>query len=211
MSRRIYYVVATSRTGSTWLCKMLASSGVAGCPQEFGWYTFDPFQLSARWNQHADDDPFGSKVTCDELVRLWGREMSIDECRDCRIVWLRRRDRLAQAVSLYRASESNCWYIGLGEDVPAAIGRVPFDREKIIERYQQIECQEALIGHWLSRHAVPFLEIWYEDLVADPDGVTRSVLAFLEFDSRVSLTIDHSKRMGDATTDDWIRRMRDGD
>jgi len=133
--------------------------------------------------------------------------MSIEDCRNCRIVWMRRHHRVAQAISLYRANESNCWHISAGEASPESIRNVPFDRAKIIERLNQIQCHDALLDHWLAHHEQPVMQVWYEDLVDNPEGVTRNVLEFLGFDSRVPFIVDHYERMAGETTHEWIEMI----
>ena len=124
-----------------------------------------------------------------------------------RFLHLRRADVLAQAVSWARAEQSHYWHPG-EERVPGEREPV-FDRRLIADLVDRIEHHEAAWRAWFSEHGVDPFEIRYEDLAADPVGLTRSVLSVLGLsptDGQPITVQDH--RQADTLNADWIQRMR---
>lgn len=123
-----------------------------------------------------------------------------------RFLHLRRADVLAQAVSWARAEQSHYWHPG-EERVPG--GREPvFDRRLIAELADRIDDHEAAWQAWFTEHGVDPLDIGYEELAADPVGLTRSVLSFLGLSPTDGQPITvQDRRQADTLNADWIRRM----
>jgi len=186
---------------------MLTSTGVAGRPREHLWYRFDAVQLQREWSRFDAADPFGTKLTFAELVRIWELLSAADRAA-CRIVWMRRRDRLAQAVSRYRAQESNCWNFRSGQSVPRAHRMVRFNAERILAHHRDLETQDRQLNHWLDSHDIPFLQVCYEDLVDDAEGIARCVLRFLQLPADVPLRTECYVRLADDISQEWMDRLR---
>lgn len=160
-----YLICSTQRSGSTYLCELLASTGVAGNPQEYfearaetglpphpgyflaglprtgagirddlrptdgpdysdlrtvdGWAahlerTFrlgttgnGVFGAKLMWNQVPDIEVHAAALP--EFVGLTGSELLEALFGHPSYVWMRRRDKVRQAISLWRALQTRTW------------------------------------------------------------------------------------------------------
>jgi trehalose 2-sulfotransferase len=184
----VYLIASTPRCGSHMLGHALIEAGDLGVPLEYlnpwnmqEWNTRlwtsgvlpmlreivrrrtspkGTFGLKAHWSQF---EPFSDGALLDEFggVKL--------------AIWLRRRDLLAQAVSLYVAASSGKWISGARQERD-----VVFDFDAIYRAGDTIRAQNAAWKAFFVCHPqLPLLEVAYEDLVADPDAELAKVADFL--------------------------------
>ncbi|HET6534344.1 MAG TPA: Stf0 family sulfotransferase [Actinoplanes sp.] len=127
-----------------------------------------------------------------------------------RYIRVRRDDVLAQAVSWLRAEQTQVWYVGDGDETGGGAGGQPrFDRDGIDELLRTIEEHNAGWDAWFAANGIQPYAVRYEDLDADPVGVTRGILGFLGLDLPAGRAIvAQHRRQGDALNDEWIRRYR---
>jgi LPS sulfotransferase NodH len=93
---------------------------------------------------------------------------------DVRWLWLRRADRLAQAISWEIADQTRA-YTSL---VPAE--RAPmYSVAAITKRMARIEAEETAWQSFFDADAIEPLSIWYDDLTAEPAATVRSVADFI--------------------------------
>jgi hypothetical protein len=120
-----------------------------------------------------------------------------------KVIDLRRRDTLAHAVSIYTAQTTKRFHIWSESQLKDYMAStVPLNERQLLKCYQEIM---ALSNCW-DRFAVPpeqSLTVFYEDLMNDPMGVGRDVLAFLGISAQ-SLMIQ-SKRIWKMTRPDAER------
>jgi LPS sulfotransferase NodH len=233
---RAYVVCSTQRSGSTYLCNLLASTGVAGNPQEFfeamaetgvppqarfflaglpgsgadpgdlprpyeppeysdltlvdGWRAHlersfrlgttanGVFAAKLMWNQLPEMQWHATALP--ELAGLEGRELLDAVFGPADYVWIRRRDKVRQSISLWRALQSGAWRRERGDDgaAPAEL-RYSFDAIEHLRR--RLAADDAAWGRFFADAATAPLEFHYEDDVApDPAGAVSRVLAHLE-------------------------------
>jgi len=125
-----------------------------------------------------------------------------------RFVHLRRDDVLAQAVSWLRAEQTGTWYVG---DPRGAGGAPSFDAEEIRRICRTVDEHNAAWEQWFASNGVEPHRVRYEDLSADPVGVTTAILGFLGLEppeGRV-ITPRHERR-ADTLNEQWLERYRAG-
>lgn len=128
-----------------------------------------------------------------------------------RFVFLRRADVLAQAVSWLRAEQTGAWYLGGdGEISGGGGGGVPtFDADAIGRLVEVIGRHDAAWRAWFAAAGVAPYVVSYEELDADPVGVTRAVLDFLGLDLPDGVAVvPRHRRQADDLNREWIRRYR---
>jgi len=224
-----YFICATPRTGSTLLCGLLASSGVAGRPesyfraQDMGLWAarwglppgapFAGYLRAARAAGRGGGGPFAARVmwgTMAEVVqgiaRPGGRDMDAltQEFGACRFVYLRRQDTVAQAVSLLRAEQTGRWHT---TQAPAPTGRARYDCAALRARVAEMEAHSAAWAAWFRANGIAPHALTYEALARDPEGGAREVLRFLGLPAAMSLHAP-TRRMADAVSADWAARYR---
>ena len=243
---------ATPRSGSTLLCDLLESTGVAGHPAEH-FEALDSTGLPRQPRQYfnpgaqltgllAPTDPgapdpelrleeafaagttsngvFATKVMwgfLPDLIRRARTRTGQPHVADVavlerllpglRYVRVTRRDKVAQAVSLWTAVQTRVWRVG-GDDVPAAEPVYSFDG--IDHLVRQLTSQEAAWADWLqARHRVAPVVV-YEELVADPQAVIGELLAALGLaDAPVESPAPRLRRQAGDRSAEWIARYHD--
>jgi trehalose 2-sulfotransferase len=93
-----------------------------------------------------------------------------------RYVWLRRNDKLRQAISLWRAAGTGQYSLADGEQ---AVPPPPFDRAAINRLVRWTEEGEAGWREWFAGHSITPFEIVYEDMTSRLSAVVRDLAAFL--------------------------------
>jgi trehalose 2-sulfotransferase len=126
-----------------------------------------------------------------------------------RFVYLRRDDVLRQAVSWLRAEQSNVWFetVQSGHERP---GQEPcFDFDRIRELVQLIGDHDAAWRDWFIAAGIRPCLVRYEDLEADPVGVTCNVLDFLGLGLPPGreIAVQH-RRLADELNARWIDQYR---
>ena len=120
-------------------------------------------------------------------------------------IFLRRVDRVAQAVSWSRALQSGRWAAHQKFAFP-----VVYRRRQIGRLIEQIEAQEAAWERYFQTREIEPLRLRYEDLVEDRAKVLRSVLEYLGVANAAGITLPMPdlERQSDDLNRLWIERYR---
>ena len=144
-------------------------------------------------------DVFGVKTVPEALQRL---EMHFAPTH---FLWLRRRDTLRQAISLYRASHSGLWQ---RRDETPSDDAVPFDRGAIEQVRGWIDSTNAFWEERFREEPRPTLALWYEDICEHPQAAVEQIAEFLQRPLPEGLIANASTQlMRDATTEAWVRKL----
>ena len=127
------------------------------------------FGLKLHWNQgvafvrgaRADAMAHARMGTGLRAVRSLARDFG-----DLRYVWVKRRDRVGQAVSLYRARNTNQWVRPDG-DPNARRPDPPFDADEIDRALRWLTRVDAGWERYFGRVGTTPFVVHYEDLAAD--------------------------------------------
>jgi LPS sulfotransferase NodH len=240
-----YVLCSTPRTGSTWLCDLLESTGVAGRPASYfrkadesrfaerwgvprgsdGRYAYSDFVRAALSAGTSDNGVFGVRImwgTLDEVLSRLAMISPALRCRDLelltsafgdlRFVHLRRLDTVSQAVSLFRAEQTDVWHNTDRTDRPdrPEHGQEPrYEFGGIDGLVRMIEQHTRAWEQWFASVGVRPHPVLYEDLESDPAGVTRAILAFLGLDLPPGRKIvGRHVRLRDQLSAEWVERYR---
>ena len=217
----LYVVAFTGRSGSSYLCDHLRSTGCLGAPEEYcnpgtieGWKK----ALGARSHEEllplvlkktaTENGVAGLKITWGDLEILMKHIDLPGEFRTARYIWLRRRDRLRQAISWYRARCSGVWHWWPG-DVRRDNG-CPFDAERIFRCVRQIVADEEGWRRWFDGSRIVPLELWYEDIVGAERATVRRICDFLDVPGdALPETVARVRMQRDELTEAWVRRINE--
>lgn len=199
-----YLLCSSPRCGSTLLGEMLYATGVAGDPLEYlnGLYVASHLRQFAPSGKlsiqqylgeiqkrcTSPNSYFGVQIHFAHFNRTIGQHpgqaLEFLRAQD-RVVLLRRRDRVAQAVSLYRATATGI-YSSLDEERQTEAEKtsvknqdIPYDQNKITEFLKGVIWQDVGWETLLLRYHIPHKELYYEDLTADYHRQSRKVLEYL--------------------------------
>ena len=236
--RHAYLVCSTQRSGSTFLCHLLASTGVAWTPPAsfearaepgshphpgyfLAWLPRtgagirdDPRPTDAPgysdlgsvdgWEAHlertfqlgtTDNGVFGAKLMWNQLpdleqhaaalpgiAGLSGPELLDTLFAHPSYVWLRRLDKVSQAISMWRALQTRAWR----REHPTADGHPPrllYSFDGIEHLRRRLTADDEAWGRYFLGSGVAPLELYYEtDVEPDPRGAVMRVLAHIGVD-----------------------------
>jgi LPS sulfotransferase NodH len=223
MQHTLYLIATTSRSGSTHLCRMLTATQRLGEPAEYYNVRVRPERMKL-WGAKSDRDYFEQVIqrtstangVCGIKVATAAFEIlrsSLGEEFDRlqpRYIWLRRRDTLRQAISLYRAQATDIWHWHAGQPRPTACPE--FDAERIARCRREIESANDEWRAWFAGGAERQpLMLWYEDLIAEPAPIVAEICRHVGVsDENLPPPRSDLQVLRDATTQAWLARLQFG-
>ena len=129
--------------------------------------------LTRRWRKH---DVVGFKISIGQLFDLT-RTGLLSHFASIKLLHSVRRDRVAQAVSHYIAKTSGNWS-SKSEDTSQ--NAIPYSAEDILRYLRRGARLQADYELYQTIHGVAGMEIWYEDLIQQPQDQVSAVAAFLD-------------------------------
>jgi LPS sulfotransferase NodH len=232
MSTSSYFVCGVPRSGTSLLCDLLASTGVAGRPQEYFWRE-DEAENRRRWDVSSDrqyleevlrrgtteNGVFGSKLMWHYFGELLWSLRSLDgraPAADAellarffpkpRYLWIWRDDVVAQAVSWSKAIQDDQW-----ASHQECRGEASFDFAQIDGLVREAKRHRLAWERWFTRNGVEPFGVSYEELTADWVGVTRRALRFLGLpadDVERAQPATRLQKQADERNELWAQRYR---
>jgi trehalose 2-sulfotransferase len=220
--RKSYIVASSPRSGSTYLCRLLGQSGLLGAPSEVLNPGFDLRGFKNRFKVSSPADyiaeliarrtaksgVFGLKAHFENFESFLKEYPELlDVLSPVTYIYINRRDRVAQAVSMARALQTNQWS-SQGEKGPKP--QLRYDRELIANSMKEVELQDAGWLNWFKANKVTPFRLTYEDLLDDPAGTVRSVVEYFEVQNaeRDEVKVPPVEKQSDDTNQEWIERFR---
>ena len=201
-----YAILSSPRSGSTLLGRFLYETKMAGDPQEY----FNPPLITLERKRSGNDKlnmnqflrlmekrrtspngMFGMKMHYSQLLGVFRTNKPNNNVVNFlrkldKLIWIRRRDRIGQAISKAVAVKTNVWS---SED--SRFQRNPDIRvhpHEIIETLRVVSRDDVGWEQLIRAAKLPVHEVWYEDFVADYEQQARGTLRFLEIDKDVPAT-----------------------
>jgi LPS sulfotransferase NodH len=227
---KIYVLASVPRSGSTYLSHLLWRTGCLGAPLEYlnflpgGHYGFasnSPSKQIEIWHSvlHRRTSPNGVfGIKCFPLLisllfrsnpQLYreATSMLMPPDRSARVVRLRRRDRLAHAISFARATRSGIWR--QEQEPPEGIA-VEYSRTAIDQAMEELERAETGWDPLFDSLRVEPLTLWHEDVVDRPDDAVRKVADFLDvrIDPSAAVAVPEVRKQAQSDSRQWAQRYR---
>jgi LPS sulfotransferase NodH len=231
-----YVVCSTARSGSTYFCAALRKTGVAGVPDEYfeqqhfshwcdewGVSSFADHVEKAIETATTPNGVCGIKThkggfleyfirNLLELPRYRGRGLSAPEVMgelfpNLHYIWLTRRDKVRQAVSLWRATETGQWV--WSRQQPTASPRA-YDFKRIDTNLLYIVRSEAEWQEYFTAAGVRPLTVVYEDFVCEYEETVGRVLRHLGVEPPAEPSPrPWMRKQADEESEQWVRRYRE--
>jgi LPS sulfotransferase NodH len=154
------------------------------------------------WGHREDFLPLAR--TLPELTDLPERDLLEALFPKLSYVWVRRGDTVRQAVSLWKAIQTQSWRSGQ----EGGREREPvyhFDALHHLRR--MLERNDTAWGRWFEERALRPLELSYERIARDPARAVEDVLDYVGIDATGHPQPDQPmKAQSDALSDDWVAR-----
>ena len=122
-------------------------------------------------------------------------------------VWLKRRDKVAQAVSWYKAIQTGT-FVGRHSRADGAGDELQFDYAKIRYLFTALTSFENAWKSYFAANGVTPLILHYEDLSANYVDTVRSVVDFLGLTTEVEIARPKREKYADAQSLAWIEQFK---
>lgn len=233
-----YLLCATPRTGSTLLCGLLKSSGVAGRPASYfnrrGLHDYaDNWRIARPRDGRIDETyvraalaagrtpngVFGGRIMAETLPELIGdlaadagspvSDVELLSASLGRLRFVHLRRGDVVAQAVSWAKALQTHYWHPGEAVEPG-GQPPhYDEELIGRLVATIEKFEADWANWFAAHGIVPCQVVYEELAADPLGTAQTVLDYLGLPVPPDRQlVIGHRRQADHVNADWAARFR---
>jgi trehalose 2-sulfotransferase len=213
--RIIWALCTVARSGSSWLSELAGSTHRLGYPDE---YLLDWGERCGEWGlnsttgldqflsmliprKSSPNGVFAIKGSPEELTPFFARFPHTPCC------WLRREDKVEQAVSWYRAHHGGAWT--RLSDAPPAPSPLEFSLAEILNFHDEILRREALWHQFFLSRRSPPLVITYEQVCRDPLAAVRGIAAYVGVDPRQIQHVHSPLRVvRDELTTRWVARVK---
>jgi len=184
--RMRYLVLSNGRTGSSMVGSALWASGLAGVPFEYlnpdymapymrgrPGLSLDGYMNDIVSRRTTPNGVFGFKLHHHQFMSIFRRDDQRAWIEDLlrgqdRFIFIRRRDKLLQAISGFHARSSKVWNSSVAARAGSQGRRfAEGDAEALTASLFRALAGEAGWLKAIATMSLPVLEIWYEDLVAD--------------------------------------------
>lgn len=124
-------------------------------------------------------------------------------------LFIRRRDKIAQAVSFSRARQTGVWRTTAEtENAPAEPPVLQYDYRDIHWCWTRIQDDERAWLEYFEKNRIPFHEVWYEDLVRKRRDTLDATLQFLGMTPRHAVPPESAyRRVSDGLNAEWAKRF----
>ena len=229
-------VCATPRSGSSLLDEALKHTGIVGIPDEYflpqnqrlwqkAWNTptFSEYIAEVLRRGTSSNGVFGTKM-------MWGyfghfskhiQHLPGNRYRTTHeglssvfpglsYIWLRRRDKVRQAVSHAKARQTNVWAV-TDEAAPEAIRKSVFSFQQLHFMVCELEAHDAAWQRYFAAHAIRPYIVFYEDFIEHYQETVFSIMRYLHIPvpEEAQLMPRHLQKQADAESEEWVRRYHD--
>jgi LPS sulfotransferase NodH len=217
LADRGYMICATPRSGSNYLCQLLASTGQLGKPLEY-------FNTGSR-RKHTDPNYPKDRRAQIDIIRSMGatpngiyavKVLPLQYCRarkrvdlfrelpSLKVVRLRRRDLVGQAISLSRARQT-------GQIMSSNRTRTSpiYDVKDIKSCIRALQARESVWDQVMLEFDIRPLIFEYEDVVRDPQAAVDQVAALMGLAASppINPALVRVTVQRDRETEDWRQRF----
>lgn len=221
--RTIYVVCATPRSGSGLLCEALWSTGLAGKPDEYffsgtaeeyanQWKTTDFSDYLAKVHEFGTtpNGVFGFKIMWTDFHDHFMKKSELaDLLPELRYIWIRRKDKLRQAISIWKRKQTGIisWY----NEEPPEYELIPeFNFGALNHLVHQVGTwDQNWATHFQSLGVSPFVITYEDDLQQDYGVVIRKILNHLNIPVPEDLNVQaRRRRLSDELSEHFVRLYR---
>ena len=181
-----YIICTTPRTRSTVLCDLLVSSGVAGYPREY-----HEEHESLKDLNITDPKTYQKYVSVSTSpngvcgIQVMYKQKHIVEkfidFKKVKCIWLRRENKIKQAISLLKAAKRNCFHETNETRKDDGLSQIKITNDEIIYNTFELTAQDMSWGYYFQENQIGPLTIWYKELETETQqkNILKKVLGFL--------------------------------
>ena len=198
-----FIIAGATRSGNHLLRGLLNSTKLVGSVKELvdleNVLTSDS-QIVSHFNQYYEnlspDQRYWGLAIRAPVLRILERWLDIVEVnpKEIKWIWLVRRDKFAQSISLARAAQTQVWAIT--ENRPKHMhelnnAEIEIKQEKIFRFVANLFFHDQLWETFFDKHKIIPYRLYYEDFIAPSvwDSVVGGILDFLEVPYQLPLNV----------------------
>jgi len=199
-TKSLLMLASIPRSGSTFLALEMWKTGMLGSPLEY--FNFLLLSKVGRWRHSVIDmhnywnDVKMARTSPNGIFSFkmfpsnYGDVSNLDESfleKICpsKVIYLKRNDSLAQAISYSKAIRTGAWYAGALENV-----KVTYDKNHIAECEISIARQHEFWMKVFDFTKADVLTISYEDLLVSPENVMKKIFLYMGIEEEKKLRLD---------------------
>jgi trehalose 2-sulfotransferase len=231
-----YIVCATPRCGSSLLDEALKNTGMAGNPEEYflpqnryiwqrTWHTptFSEYLAEVLHRGTSPNGVFGMKIMwgyfhqCSgQIQRLPGNRHQTTHTAlasvfpELSYIWIKRRDKVRQAVSHSKARQTNIWVV-TNESVPGEVRKPVFSFQQIDFIVRQLEAHDIAWQRYFALHGLRPYTIFYEDFVENYEKTALNILRYLNISlsEPIQFSARRLQKQADQESEEWVQRYHE--
>ena len=181
-----YVICTTPRTRSTVLCDLLVSSNVAGYPREYheGHESLKGWDITDRktYQKYVSVSTSPNGICGIQVMQKQKHivERFID-FKKVKCIWLRRENKIKQAISLLKAAKRNCFHETNKTRKNDDLSQIKITNDEIIYSTFELTVQDMSWGYYFQKNQINPLTIWYKELETETQqkNILKKVLGFL--------------------------------
>lgn len=230
-----YLICATPRCGGYLLFEALENTGLAGIPGEYFW---DDKKWGEKWGvtDYTDflnkvveksttpNGVFGTKLMWGYFDRFIGKVRETPQFMESELsahdilnelypnlhyIWIMRRDKVRQAVSLWKGLQTVVWWKRIGDPEPILDNEPKYNFEAIDYLAQEIMFHEAAWQEYFSQNNIIPFTVIYENLVLQYEETALEIMDWLGIDYPDDLVFGPRRllKQSDAVSENWVTRF----
>ena len=231
-----YIVCTTPRSGSSILGELLKNTGIMGIPDEYflpqnqriwqkAWNTptFSEYVAEVLRRGTSSNGVFGMKMMCGyfgtfskQIRHLPGnRYLTPHSALDTvfpklSYIWIRRRDKVRQAVSHAKARQTNIWTT-TDELAPTTMKKPAFSFQQLDFMVRELEAYDAAWQRYFAVHAIRPYIVFYEDFIEHYQATVLNIMSYLciPVPERIHFTPRLLRKQADEESEGWVHRYHD--
>lgn len=215
---KTYIIASTPRSGSTLLGEVLKQTNLAGSPHEFlhdkhskdyiqRWHTsnIQEYIQSLKSYRSTNNKIFGAKIHYHQLSNFNIKNSELNTLfNNPKYIFIRRKDKLDQAISLSKALQSRQWAISEGEKLSDS----EYSYNQIKNSLIRLDEEEKEWKTFFIKNNIKYFEIYYEDFIKDMNQYLKDILSFLDIDYTTIEKINPPiKKMRNKESKQWKERF----
>lgn len=215
--RRTVMIAFTPRAGSTHLCAALHQAGQQAEPNEI-FNPRGPAQQESGRRRVAlfsdyiasftagPDETFIFKTCWQDVAPL--APMLTRLFPNLRVVYLKRRNDAAQAVSAFKAEVTGQWHRRLGDPAARALSEADFSMSRLLAIHAMQANDRYGWAGWFTAQGISPLQLVYEDFEADVNIALRELVPTLGLNLRHEVAPGTGyEKLADRLSQDWTQRL----
>jgi LPS sulfotransferase NodH len=223
-----YAVACTPRSGSNYLCELLMLTEKAGYPREYlagdtqrlgvkMQFSFLEYMHVLTSSAVTLNNVFGIKLISHYLASHLEQEAFGNYFNQFKFIYLFRKNKLEQAISLYLAKETNIWHLDREQNLDTYKAEIislleenKIDFNRIIQYQNFINEEEDWLKKFFADNGTVVYFLEYEELISNPENAIRAIMNFLGIllDSGFNVPQVKNVQLKSEITDQILNKMQ---